>query len=119
MSKNWRNKSITIFLALFFVCVLLFAFTFVNSTPYSGQSIAETYNLTVGQSIFEGQSIIGQNKSIELPLLSNVGFLGHQLLALDLHGIVMSLSTGVVPFDFATVSSEGIDSYGNAKDIEG
>lgn len=31
----------------------------------------------------------------------------------------MSLSTGVVPFDFATVSSEGIDSYGNAKDIEG
>lgn len=119
MSKSWRNKSITIILALFFVSILLFSFTFVNSTPYTGQSIAETYNLTVGQSIFEGQSVLGENKTIEVPFLSNVGFLGHQVLALDLNGIVMALSTGVVPFDFTTVSSEGIDSYGNAKDIEG
>ena len=57
MSKSWRRNSIIIFLALFSVSILLFAFTFVNSTPYSGQAIAETYNLTVGQSIFDGQSI--------------------------------------------------------------
>ena len=119
MSKSWRNKSITIVLVLFSVSVLLFAFTFVNSTPYTGQSIAETYNLSVGQSVFDGDSILGQNKTIDLPFLSNVGFIGHQLLAFDLHGILMSLSTGVVPFDFATVSSEGIDSYGRATGIEG
>ena len=119
MSKSWRNKSITIILVLFSVCVLLFAFTFVNSAPYTGQSIAETYNLSVGQSVFNGDSILGQNRTIELPFLSNVGFIGHQLLAFDLHGILMSLSTGVVPFDFATVSSEGIDSYGRATGIEG
>lgn len=119
MSKSWRNKSITIILVLFSVSILLFAFTFVSSTPYTGQSIAETYNLTVGQSIFDGDSILGENETIELPFLSNVGFIGHQLMAFDLHGILMSISTGVVPFDFATVSSEGIDSYGRAVGIEG
>lgn len=119
MSKSWRSRSITICLALFFACVLLFAFTFVNSAPYTGQSIAETYNLTVGQSIFEGDSILGQNDPIELPLLSNMGFIVHQIQALDIQGLLMSVSTGVVPFDFASVSSEGIDSYGNAKDIVG
>ena len=41
MSKSWRSKSITIFLVLFSVSILLFAFTFVNSTPYTGQSIAD------------------------------------------------------------------------------
>ena len=119
MSSNWRKKSVTIFLALFFVCVLLFAFTFVNSTPYTGQSVAESYNLSVGQSIFAGESILGQQDPIELPLLSNLGCILHQVQAFDLQGILMAVSTGVVPFDFTTVSSEGIDSYGNAKDITG
>ena len=117
--SSWRNKSITIILALFFVCILLFAFTFVNSAPYTGQSIADTYNLTVGQSVFNGDSILGQNDPIELPLLSNIGFLVHQVQALDFKGLLMAVSTGVVPFDFTTVSSEGIDSYGNAEGIDG
>jgi hypothetical protein len=117
--RSWRRTSVVIFLALLFACILLFAFSFVNSAPYTGQSVADTYNISVGQSIFDGDSIIGQNKTVEVPLLNNFGFLTHQLLAFDLQGILMSLSTGVVPFDFTTVSGAGIDSYGNAKDIEG
>lgn len=117
--KSWRRRSVTIFLAILFACILLFAFSFVNSAPYTGQTIADDYNISVGQSIFNGQSIFGVNKTIEVPLLNNFGFLTHELLAFDIQGLLMSLSTGVVPFDFTTVSSEGIDSYGNAKDIDG
>lgn len=117
--RSWRKTSVKIFLGLLFACILLFAFSFVNSTPYTGQSVADTYNISVGQSIFDGDSILGQNKTIEVPLIGNFGFLAHQLLAFDIQGIVMSLSTGVVPFDFTTVSGEGVDSYGNAKGIDG
>lgn len=119
MSKSWRSKSIKIFLGLFFVCVLLFAFSFVNSTPYTANSVADTYNITVGESLFKGDSILGSNDPIEVPFLSNMGFIAHQLLALDIQGMVMTLSTGVVPFDFTTIASEGIDSYGNAINIDG
>ena len=119
MSKNWRGKSITIFLAVLFACIFLFAFTFVNSTPYTGHSVAETYNITVGESVFAGDSILGTSNPIELPLLSNSGFLSHQLFAFDIQGLLMTITTGVVPFDFDMVVSEGIDSYGNAKDIDG
>lgn len=117
--KSWRRTSVTIFLALLFACILLFAFSFVNSTPYTGQTIADEYNVSVGQSIFNGQSIMGVNKTIEVPLLNHFGFISHEILALDIQGILMTLSTGVVPFDFTSVSSEGIDSYGNAIDING
>ncbi|WP_296789695.1 hypothetical protein [uncultured Methanobrevibacter sp.] len=117
--RSWRRTSLLIFLALLFACILLFAFSFVSSTPYTGQSVADTYNISVGQSIFNGQSIVGINKTIEVPLISNLGFLTHQILAFDLQGLFMSLSTGTVPFDFTTVSGEGIDSYGNAKGIDG
>ncbi len=117
--RSWRRTSVVIFLALIFACILLFAFSFVNSAPYTGESVADTYNISVGQSMFEGDSILGHNKTAEVPLLNNFGFLAHQLLAFDLQGILMSLSTGVVPFDFTSVSGEGIDSYGNAKDIDG
>ena len=119
MINNWRMKSITIFLALFFACVLLFAFSFVNATPYTGQYIADTYGIDVGDSMFNGDSILGQNRTIELPFLSNVGFIVHQIGVMDIGGIMKTLSTGVVPFDFTSVSSEGIDSYGHAKGIEG
>ena len=119
MSKSWRKISITIFIALIAVCILLFAFSFVNSTPYTGQSIAEDFDIPVGQSMFEGQSILNTGNPIELPIVSNFGFLLHQLQSFDLKGILMSLSTGVVPFDFSSVSSEGIDSYGNVVDVEG
>ena len=117
--RSWRRTSLLIFLALLFACILLFAFSFVSSTPYTGQSVADTYNISVGQSIFNGQSIVGINKTIEVPLISNLGFLTHQIMAFDLQGLFMSLSTGTVPFDFTTVSGEGIDSYGNAKGIDG
>ncbi|WP_458403601.1 hypothetical protein [Methanobrevibacter sp.] len=117
--RSWRRTSFMIFLVLVFVCIFLLAFSFVNSTPINGQTVADEYNISVGQSIFDGQSIVGINKTIEVPLLGNFGFLTHQLLAFDLQGIFMSASTGVVPFDFTTVSGEGIDSYGNAKGIDG
>ena len=117
--RSWRRTSLLIFLALLFACILLFAFSFVSSTPYTGQSVADTYNISVGQSIFNGQSVVGVNKTIEVPLISNLGFLTHQLMAFDLQGLFMSLSTGTVPFDFTSVSGEGIDSYGNAKGIDG
>ncbi|MBR2557635.1 MAG: hypothetical protein IKE95_04615 [Methanobrevibacter sp.] len=118
MSK-WRSTSIKIVLALFFICVLLFAFSFVGSTPYTGQSVADTYGISVGQSIFEGDSVLGQNNPIEVPLISNAGFIFHQIQCLDIKGLMVTLTTGVVPFDFSSVSSEGIDSYGNAIDIDG
>ena len=119
MSKKWRKQSITILLAILFACILLFAFTFVNGTSYTGQSVADTYNITVGESMFDGDSILGVNDPVEVPFLSNMGFLAHQFMALDIQGILLTLTTGVVPFDFTTVSSEGIDSYGNAKGITG
>ena len=85
--RSWRKTSVKIFLGLLFACILLFAFSFVNSTPYTGQSVADTYNISVGQSIFDGDSILGQNKTIEVPLIGNFGFLAHQLLAFDIQGI--------------------------------
>ena len=117
--RSWRRTSLVIFLALLFACILLFAFSFVSSTPYTGQTVADTYNISVGQSMFEGDSILGHNRTIEVPLFNNFVFLTHQLLAFDLQGILMSISTGVVPFDFTKVSGECIDSYGNAKYIDG
>ena len=119
MSRSWRKISITIFVALIVLSALFIVFNAVNSAPYTAQSVTEDYNLPIGQSMFENQSILGQRSQIELPLLSNAGFLTHQILALDIQGILKSLSTGIVPFDFSTVSSEGIDSYGNVVDVEG
>ena len=119
MSRSWRKISITIFVALIVLSALFIVFNAVNGTPYTAQSVTEDYNLPIGQPMFENQSILGQRSQIELPLLSHAGFLTHQILALDIQGILKSLSTGIVPFDFSTVSSEGIDSYGNVVDVEG
>ncbi len=117
--NNWRRTSFLIFLALLIACIILFAFSSVSSTQYTGESVAKDYNISVGKSMFAGQSILGVNKTIEVPLLSHFGFIAHEIFAFDIQGILMTLSTGVVPFDFTTVSSENIDSYGNAKNIEG
>lgn len=119
MSSSWRKLSITIFVALIFLCILFMILGAVNSTQITAQSIVDDYNLPVGQSMFENDSILGQHDPIELPLLSNVGCLSHQILAFDLQGLLMSLSTGYVPFDFSGISSSGIDSYGNVVDVEG
>ena len=118
MSRVWHKVSILIFI-LILVCILFLAFSSVSSSSYTGQSIAKDYNISVGQSMFEGDSILGQRPAIEVPLVSNFGFLSHQLLAFDIHGLLMSLSTGMVLFDFDSVSSEGIDSYGNVVDVDG
>ena len=119
MSNSWRKISLTIFVALIFLCILLSVLSAVNSTPETGQTIAETYNISVGQSIFDGESILALTNSVDVPLIANMNFLTHQIQAFDIQGILMALSTGVVPFDFTTVSSEGIDSYGNAVNIDG
>ena len=119
MSKIWRSFSIVIIVFLIITCALII---FTNSTigsPYTGQSITKDYNITIGQSMFEGDSIIGHRPPIEVPLVSNFGFLSHQFNSFDIHGMLLSLSTGMVPFDFTTVTSEGIDSYGNVIDVDG
>ena len=117
MSKSWRKISIVIFIALLVLCVF-FAVTSAT-TSYTAQSVAENYNIPIGQSMFENQSITGTSDPVEVPLVSNIGFLTHQLQAFDLQGILVGLTTGVVPFDFSTVAGEGIDSYGNVVDVVG
>ena len=118
MSKSWRRISIVIFVALLLLC-LFFAFTSISTANYTAQSVAEEYNLPIGQSMFENQSIMGTSDPVEVPVVSNIGFIAHQIQAFDLQGILMAFSTGVVPFDFDIVAGEGIDSYGNVKDIGG
>ena len=105
MSYEWRSTSIKIILALFFISLLLFAFSFVNHTAYTGESFAKDYNLPIGQSMFEGDSILGENQSIQVPLLGNLPFMAHQIKSLDLQGILITLTTGTVPFDFTTIST--------------
>ena len=118
MSKSWRRISIVIFAALILLC-LFFAFTSMSTTHYTAQSVAEEYNLPIGQSMFENQSIVGTSDPVDVPLVSNVAFLSHQLQAFDLQGMLMAFTTGIVPFDFDVVAGEGIDSYGNVENIVG
>lgn len=116
MSRSWRKVSIVIVIALLFLSIF---FAVTSASSYTAQSITDEYNLPIGQSMFENQSILGQRDPIEVPLISNVGFLAHQIQAFDIQGILMSVTTGIVPFDFNTISSEGIDSYGNVVDVDG
>ena len=78
MGKSWRKISVTIFFALVFLCILLIFFNSANSAPYTGQSVAEKYNISVGESIFNGNSILIQNDPIVVPTVTNLGFLSHQ-----------------------------------------
>lgn len=119
MSSGWRKISVTIFIALIVLCAALIFISSVNSTPLNAQQVSSEFNLPIGQSMFENDSIVGLNNPVEVPFLSNCGFILHQIQAFDLQGILMTLSTGVVPFDFGTVSGEGIDSYGNVVDVVG
>lgn len=119
MSYKWRNTSIKIVLILFVVCVMLFSFSFVNPTSFTGKSLAEAYNLPIGQSMFAGDSVLDEGQMIEVPFLSKPSFILHEILTLDLNGILRTLTTGAVSFDFSTVSSGGIDSYGNVVGFEG
>ena len=118
MSKGWRKISITILIVLILLCLFI-GVTSSITTHYTAESVTKEYNLPIGQSMFENQSIVGTTEPIQVPLVSNAGFLLHQLLALDLQGILLATSTGIVPFDFSTVAGEGIDSYGNVVDVEG
>ena len=118
MSKGWRKISITILIVLILLCLFI-GVTSSITTHYTAESVTNEYNLPIGQSMFENQSIVGTTEPIQVPLVSNAGFLLHQLLALDLQGILLATSTGIVPFDFSTVAGEGIDSYGNVVDVEG
>ena len=117
MSRSWRKISIAIVVALFALCI--FFAVFASANEYTAQSISDGYNLPIGQSMFENQSIVGTTYPIHVPLITNLGFLGHEIQAFDLQGILMALSTGIIPFDFTTISSEGIDSYGNVVDVDG
>ncbi|MBQ2636205.1 MAG: hypothetical protein IJG09_05865 [Methanobrevibacter sp.] len=117
--SSWRRISVAIFIALILLSIALIVISSVNSTPLNAQQVSSEFNLPIGQSMFENDSIVGQNNPIEVPLLSNFGFIAHEIQAFDLEGILLTLSTGVVPFDFSSVSSEGIDSYGHVVDVEG
>lgn len=118
MSKGWRKISITILVVLIFLCAFL-AVVGSATNNYSAESVAKEYNLPIGQSMFENQSITGTTEPVEVPFITNMGFILHEVQAFDLRGILVALSTGVVPFDFSTVADEGIDSYGNVVDVEG
>ena len=56
---------------------------------------------------------------MKVPLLSNARFIFNEIVSLDLGGLLLTVSTGTVPFDFSTVSSGHIDSYGKAYGFEG
>ena len=116
--SSWRKISIVILIALLALCVFI-AITSASTTSYSAESVAKDYNIPIGQSMFENQSIVGTSENVEVPLVANVGFLTHQLMAFDLQGILRGVTTGIVPFDFSVVSSEGIDSYGKVVDVVG
>lgn len=118
MSSGWRKISITIFIALLLLSILFCVLGSTNAS-YSAQSVADDYNIPIGQSMFENQSIVSTTDPVGVPFISNLGFVSHQLAAFDLQGILMTVTTGVVPFDFTSVSNEGIDSYGNVVDVEG
>ena len=119
MSSKWRSTSVKIVLILFVVCIMLFAFSFVHNTKFTGKSFAEAYNLPVGQSMFAGDSVLDEQEMVEVPFLAYPTFILHEILTLDLNGILMTMATGYVPFDFSTVSAQGIDSSGNAYGFEG
>ena len=117
--SSWRKISIVILIALLALCAFL-AITSASTTSYSAESVAKDYNIPIGQSMFENQSIVGTtSENVEVPLVANVGFLTHQLMAFDLQGILRGVTTGIVPFDFSVVSGEGIDSYGKVVDVVG
>lgn len=118
MSSGWRKISIVIFIALIVLSIFL-AVSGTAMNNYTADSIAKEYNLPIGQSVFENQSIVGTTDPVQVPLLSNFAFLTHQVQAFDLHGMLIALSTGVVPFDFSTVAGEGINSYGNVVNVDG
>lgn len=118
MSQGWRKISIAIFVALIALCLFIAVFNSASAS-YTAESVVNDYNLPIGQSMFENQSITGTSNPVDVPLVTNFAFLTHELQAFDLKGILMALSTGVVPFDFSTVAGEGIDSYGNVVDVEG
>lgn len=118
MSKGWRKISITILVVLIFLCAFL-AVVGSATNNYTAESVAKEYDLPIGQSMFENQSITGTTDPVEVPFITNIGFILHEVQAFDLRGILVALSTGVVPFDFSTVADEGIDSYGNVVDVDG
>ena len=118
MSSGWRKISIAIFVAILVLCAVL-AVVGSASSHYTADSIVKEYDIPIGQSMFENQSIVGTTDPIEVPIVSNIGFLTHQIQVFDLQGLLAAFTTGVVPFDFSTIAGEGIDSYGNVVDVEG
>ncbi|MEE3489698.1 MAG: hypothetical protein VZR10_02410 [Methanobrevibacter sp.] len=116
--SSWRKISIAILIALLALCVFI-AVVGSASNHYTAESVATDYNLPIGQSMFENQSIVGTTDPVMVPLASHTGFLAHELQAFDLQGMLIAASTGMIPFDFSTVAGEGIDSYGNVVDVQG
>ena len=118
MNSGWRKISIVILIALIVLCGVLAVISSASSN-YTADSVVKDYNIPVGQSMFENQSIVGTTDPIEVPLVSNLGFIGHEIMAFDLQGMLVAFTTGVIPFDFSTIAGEGIDSYGNVVDVDG
>lgn len=119
MDKGWRSTSIKIFLILFCICILLMAYSFATQEKITGREVAEIYDLPVGQTVFAGDSILQDHDEVKVPLISSFANIVNQIETLDLGGLLISLTTGSVPFDFTTVSSGGIDSLGYAYGFDG
>lgn len=119
MGYKWRNTSLKIIGGLICICALIFAFSFMTSDDVTGKELAETYDLPIGQSVYAGDSILGANDLMSVPLLSNFQFILNQIVTLDLAGLLTTITTGTVPLDLTTVSSGYIDEKGIAYGFEG
>lgn len=112
MGRKWRNQSQIILLSLFFICVLLFAFSFLGTNQLSADEVLSDSGIAIGDTVTPGHSILKDNKTLLVPILGNIGFLKHQILSLDIEGIIKSLSTGVIDYDYSYIFSSGVNGYG-------
>lgn len=112
MNKEWRTKSAKIFLILLLVTTLLFVLSSVFATNMTINQICKNNNIHVGETVMEGSSIEYSDIQVRYPFISNPHFIVHEITTLDLFGLIQSLSTGSVSYDYSYVVSEGLSSNG-------
>ena len=74
--------------------------------------ICKNNNIHVGETVMEGSSIEHSDIQVRYPFISNPHFIVHEITTLDLFGLIQSLSTGSVSYDYSYVVSEGLSSNG-------
>lgn len=115
MNDEWRKKSVKIFALLLVITTLLFVFSCVSATELSIDEVLKTNNVTIGETVMEGESIEHSDIHARYPLISKPQYLIHEFTSLDVFGFVQSVSTGSVTFDYSSIAGEGISSEGISK----